>query len=65
LVLEDPRIIGVEVEIARPGESVRIVHCLDAVEPRTKIGEATVFPGFLGGMETVGTGETLCYGLTV
>jgi glycine reductase len=59
LVLEDPRIIGVEVEIARPGESVRIVHCLDAVEPRTKIGEATVFPGFLGGMETVGTGETL------
>ncbi len=59
LVLEDRRIIGVEVEIARPGESVRIVHCLDAVEPRTKIGEATVFPGFLGGMETVGTGETL------
>ncbi len=59
LVLEDPRIIGIEVEIARPGESVRIVHCLDAVEPRTKIGEATVFPGFLGGMETVGTGETL------
>ncbi len=59
LVLADPRIIGVEVEIARPGESVRIVHCLDAVEPRTKIGEATVFPGFLGGMETVGTGETL------
>ena len=59
LVLEDPRIIGVELEIARPGESVRIVHCLDAVEPRTKIGEETVFPGFLGGMETVGTGETL------
>ena len=59
LVLEDPRIIGIEVEIARPGESVRIVHCLDTVEPRTKIGEATVFPGFLGGMETVGTGETL------
>ena len=59
LVLEAPRIIGIEVEIARPGESVRIVHCLDAVEPRTKIGEATLFPGFLGGMETVGTGETL------
>jgi len=59
LVLEDPRIIGIDVELARPGESVRIIHCLDAVEPRTKIGEATVFPGFLGGMETVGTGETL------
>ena len=59
LVLEDPRIIGVELEIAQPGENVRIVHCLDAVEPRTKIGEEAVFPGFLGGMETVGTGETL------
>ncbi len=59
LVLEDPRIAGVEIEIARPGESTRIVHCLDAVEPRTKIGEGSVFPGFLGGMETVGQGETL------
>lgn len=59
LVLEDSRIAAVEFEIARPGESVRIVHCLDAVEPRAKIGEGAVFPGFLGGMETVGEGETV------
>lgn len=59
LVLEDPRIADVAFEVARPGESTRIVHCLDAVEPRTKIGGGTVFPGILGGVETVGTGETL------
>lgn len=59
LVLEDSRIAGAEVEIAVPSESVRVVHCLDAVEPRTKIGDGVVFPGFLGDMDTVGQGETL------
>ncbi|MBU1226346.1 MAG: glycine/sarcosine/betaine reductase component B subunit, partial [Actinobacteria bacterium] len=62
LILEDPRIAAVDVEIAQPGDDVRIIGCLDAVEPRTKIGEGSVFPGFLGGMETVGTGETLRLG---
>jgi sarcosine reductase len=61
LVLEDPRIGGVDVEIAQPGD-VRIIGCLDAVEPRCKIGDGSVFPGFLGGMETVGNGETLRLG---
>jgi glycine reductase len=59
LVTEDPRIADVAVEIARPGDSTRIIHCLDAVEPRTKIGDGIVFPGILGEVETVGTGETL------
>lgn len=61
LVLEDRRFTAVQVEIARPGESTRIVHCLDAVEPRVKLegGNGVVFPGFLGGMETVGRGDTL------
>ena len=59
LVLEDPRIADVEVDAASPGDDVRIVHCLDAVEPRTKpAGEGAVFPGFLGGMETAGAGRT-------
>ena len=58
-VLSDARIADVEVAIARPGEDVRIVHCLDAVEPRTKRGAGTVFPGFLGGMDTVGEGRTV------
>jgi glycine reductase complex component B subunit alpha and beta len=59
LVLEDPRIVGCELDVARPGEDVRIVHCLDAVEPRTKLGDGTVFPGFTGPMATVGNGDTL------
>ncbi|MGH2592833.1 MAG: glycine/sarcosine/betaine reductase component B subunit, partial [Anaerolineae bacterium] len=60
LILEDKRIARADVDIARPGESVRIVHCLDAVEPRVKIeGPGVVFPGFLSGPETVGHGKTL------
>jgi glycine reductase len=61
-VLEDSRIAAVSVDIAQPGDNVRIVHCLDAVEPRTKIGDGSVFPGFLGGMETVGSGATFRLG---
>jgi len=57
-VLEDSRIDDVNVVLAQPGDNVRIVHCLDAVEPRTKIGDGSVFPGFLGGMDTVGDGTT-------
>jgi sarcosine reductase len=60
LILQDPRIASAELLVARPGESVRIVHCLDVVEPRRKIeGPGVVFPGFLGGPETVGRGVTL------
>ena len=33
LALEDRRFVDVEVHLARPGESVRIVHALDVVEP--------------------------------
>ncbi len=60
LVGEDLRFADAGVDIARPGESVRIVHCLDAVEPRVKVeGPGAVFPGFLGGPETVGRGKTV------
>ena len=59
LVLEDTRIAAVDVEIAQPGDNVRVIHCLDAVEPRAKLGEGAVFPGFLGDMATVGEGKTL------
>jgi len=60
VILEDSRIAAVRLEVAKPGDDTRIVHCLDAVEPRTKLNDdAVVFPGFLGGMDTVGTGKTL------
>ncbi len=49
----------VKVELARPGEAVRIVHVMDAVEPRLKIsGGATPFPGALSPMEIAGRGRT-------
>ena len=59
LVLEDDRIADVVLEIAAPGDSARIIHCLDAAEPRAKIGDGVVFPGILGDVDTVGTGETI------
>ncbi|HHW44090.1 MAG TPA: glycine reductase [Desulfotomaculum sp.] len=50
---------SVDVEIARPGESVRIIHVMDAVEPRLKVeGGTTPFPGITGRMEIAGKGRT-------
>ena len=47
------------VDIARPGEAVRIVHIMDAVQPRMKIeGGASPFPGALGVVEMAGRGKT-------
>jgi len=59
-VANDPRFDSVELDLARPGESVRIIPVKDVVEPRCKLeGRGEVFPGFIGGMETVGEGATL------
>ncbi|MAF52817.1 MAG: hypothetical protein CL694_07370 [Chloroflexi bacterium] len=59
LVLEDSNFSGVEVHLARPGESTRIVNVLDVVEPRHKIaGPGRVFPGLLGPPTMVGSGRT-------
>lgn len=55
----DPAFTAARVELARPGERVRIIHALDVVEPRTKVGgSGTVFPGFLGPPRTCGWGRT-------
>ena len=51
---------ALDVDIARPGESVRIVHALDVVEPRAKApGPGRVFPGLLGPPLGAGEGKTL------
>lgn len=56
---EDSNIQDVDIELARPGESVRIVPIKDIVQPRYKVkGGGQIFPGFIGGMETVGEGVT-------
>jgi sarcosine reductase len=56
----DERVFSrVQVEVVAPGEATRIVHVLDALEPRVKVGGDTVaFPGFLGPARTVGAGLT-------
>ena len=52
MLLEDDRFESVEVDLARPGERVRIVPVKDVIEPRCKIeGEGDVFPGFIGDVE--------------
>ena len=59
LALEDRRFVDVEVHLARPGESVRIVHALDVVEPCWKVGgPGGVFPGFVSPTTGVGEGRT-------
>jgi glycine reductase len=55
----DPRITSIHAEIARPGESTRIIPIKDVIEPRVKVeGSGGVFPGLISGVETVGDGRT-------
>jgi len=50
---------AVRVSWASPGQSVRIVKVLDAVEPRSKgPGGGGIFPGFVGPARPQGHGET-------
>lgn len=59
IAAEEDALAGIEVAVARPGEAVRIIHALDAVEAMTKVtGPGTVYPGFLGPPLTVGRGTT-------
>ena len=59
-VKRDPRIASVELDIARPGESVRIWPVRDVIEPRIKAeGPGVCYPGICGrDITTVGTGRT-------
>ena len=61
LIAEDP-LLGknLDVDIAMPGEKVRVMPVKDVIEPRWKIeGSGQVFPGMLSDVETVGEGKTL------
>src|ERR671911_1733106 len=59
-VRQDPRIASAELEIARPGESVRIWPVRDVIEPRVKVqGPGVCYPGICGrDIATVGEGRT-------
>lgn len=59
LIKEDEHLKEVDVEIAKPGESVRITPVKDVVEPRVKVeGPGGIFPGVLSKVDVVGSGKT-------
>lgn len=59
LVLSEEKLKAVTVDIAKPGESVRITPVKDVIEPRVKAdGKGGIFPGIMSGVDTVGTGKT-------
>lgn len=58
-VLESPLFEDVEIELASPGDDVRIVHVLDVVEPRVRVSDpGSDFPGVIGPLHPVGVGTT-------
>lgn len=59
LLQGDPRIAGLEIEIVKPGESARVIHVCDAIEPRIKVsGAGGCYPGIVAPVTTVGQGVT-------
>jgi len=59
LLGKDKRFSKVDIELAHPGESCRLVQVFDVTEPRAKMGgTGENFPGALGRLETVGEGHT-------
>lgn len=59
IILEDQNFKSADVELAKPGESVRIMPVKDVIEPRVKVeGPGGIFPGMVSKVETVGSGKT-------
>ncbi|MFV0424885.1 MAG: glycine/sarcosine/betaine reductase component B subunit [Bacilli bacterium] len=55
----DERLASVDVDIAKPGESVRITPVKDVIQPRVKVeGKGGIFPGVVSKVDTVGEGRT-------
>ena len=58
LLSADPDLASVSVEIIRPGESVRVINAIDAVEPRIKVDPPGAdFSGLLTAPRLVGYGN--------
>lgn len=58
LLQQDKRLSGVDIELAHPGESCRILQVSDVIEPRTKTSGGEDLPGVLGKQGTAGQGNT-------
>ncbi|MGH7848020.1 MAG: glycine/sarcosine/betaine reductase component B subunit [Candidatus Binatia bacterium] len=57
LLSQDPLFDRVDIELAHPGESCRIIRVLDVLEPRYKL-DGPNFPGALDPFGLVGAGQT-------
>ena len=57
-IKEESRFAKVDLDLARPGESVRIIPVKDVVEPRVKMNSKGYFPGFCAPMGRAGDGPT-------
>ena len=55
-VLEDDKVKDVSVDLAKPGERVRIVPVKDVIEPRFRVGRTNGFPGVTTKYEQAGNG---------
>lgn len=53
----DGKLKNVDLQVARPGERVRILPIHEVVEPRAPAGDIPAFPGYTGPMRPAGTGE--------
>lgn len=64
---KDEKIQEIKVDIARPGERIRIIPVKDVIEPRVKIeGIGKGFPGIMSKMEQVGEGKVnILHGVAV
>lgn len=55
---EDNKVKNVKVDLARPGEEIRIIPVKDVIEPRVKvIGEGNGFPGVTSKIAQMGEGK--------
>ena len=57
IVLADDRLTSCDIQLAAPGESARVVHICDTVEPHWRTDGPT-FPGWGSEIRSVGDGET-------
>lgn len=58
--LSETHLESLDFDIAKPGESTRIIPVKDVNEPRVKIKGGKIFPGILNEVDQVGSGFTKC-----
>ena len=59
LILKDDHLTSIRVDVAKPGQSVRITPVKDVIQPSVKVsGAGGIFPGVISKVDTVGEGRT-------